>query len=114
LNEAERQKTIPLTSESPWIIVETMKTRISETRVPASGDLHQKLLSRKIRRPPLVPYLGLGYLWKMLFEKKLNVHYSYKVDLRDYRKGPYIVVSNHASRLDYIYTGCAFLPYRLN
>lgn len=76
--------------------------------------LREKLRARKIGRPPLVPYLALGYIWKLLFEKKLNVRYDYKIDLKDYRKGPYIVVSNHASRLDYIYTGCAFLPYRLN
>lgn len=77
-------------------------------------NLHEKLMARKIRRPPLVPYMGLAYLWKLMFEKKLNVHYTYKIDLKDYRKGSYIVVSNHASRLDYIYTGCAFLPHRLN
>ncbi len=81
---------------------------------PGKKSLHEKLSARKIRRPPLLPYLGLGYLWKALFEKKLNVHYEYRIDLKDYRKGPYIVVSNHASRLDYIYTGCAFLPHRLN
>ena len=77
-------------------------------------NLHEKLTARKIRRPPLVPYMALGYLWKLMFEKKLNVHYEYKINLGDYAKGPYIVVSNHASRLDYIYTGCAFLPQRLN
>ena len=75
--------------------------------------LQKKLHNRKLKRPPLLIYLMLGYIWKLMFNKKLNVHYDYKINLKHF-KGPYIVVSNHASRLDYIYTGVAFLPHRLN
>lgn len=76
--------------------------------------LQQKLASRKIGRPPAGVYQILGYLWRLMYQRRLNIHFDYRIDLRDYRKGPYIVVSNHASRLDYIYTGVAFLPQRLN
>jgi 1-acyl-sn-glycerol-3-phosphate acyltransferase len=76
--------------------------------------LQQKLAQRELRLPPAFLYILLGYLWRLLFLRRLNVHFEYKVDLREYRKGPYIVVTNHASRLDYIYTGVAFLPQRLN
>ena len=76
--------------------------------------LQQKLAQRELRLPPAFVYILLGYLWRLLFLRRLNVHFEYKVDLREYRKGPYIVVTNHASRLDYIYTGVAFLPQRLN
>lgn len=75
--------------------------------------LQEKLHRRKLKRPPLIIYNILGYLWKFLYKKKLNINYEYKISLKDY-KGPYIVVSNHASRMDYIYTGVAFLPHRLN
>jgi 1-acyl-sn-glycerol-3-phosphate acyltransferase len=50
---------------------------------------------------------------KVLFLKKLGISFQYQVNLRDY-PSPYIVVSNHASRLDYIYASLAFLPYSLN
>lgn len=73
----------------------------------------QKLLKRKLRRPPAIPYMLLGYLWKLLYFKKLGVTVKYEFDKRELRQ-PHIIVSNHASRLDYIYTGIALLPYRLN
>ena len=76
--------------------------------------LQEKLAARTIRRPPALVYLALANVWKALFIKKLGVRFDYRIDLRDYRDGPYIVVSNHASRLDYIYAGIAFLPHRLN
>ena len=76
--------------------------------------LQQRLAARKIRRPPAFTYVLLGYIWKSLFLKRLGVRFEYKVDLRKYRHQACIVVSNHASRLDYIYTGVAFLPDRLN
>lgn len=75
--------------------------------------LQEKLHKRKLKRPPLLIYIILGYLWKLMYKKKLNFNIDYKINLKDY-KGPYIVVSNHSSRMDYIYTGVAFLPYRLN
>ncbi|HPG87215.1 MAG TPA: 1-acyl-sn-glycerol-3-phosphate acyltransferase [Spirochaetales bacterium] len=76
--------------------------------------LQERLAARTIRRPPAIVYLALANIWKALFIKKLGVRFEYRIDLRDYRDGPYIVVSNHASRLDYIYAGIAFLPHRLN
>jgi len=76
--------------------------------------LQQKLARRRETRPFPLAYVGLGYLWRLLFLRRLNVHFDYRISLSDYRKGPYFVVSNHASRLDYIYTGVAFLPQRLN
>lgn len=49
----------------------------------------------------------------MLYFKKLGVHAEIRDDPRRC-KGPYIVVSNHASRLDYIYTGAVLLPATFN
>ena len=75
--------------------------------------LAQKLHSRRIRKPPKLIYCVLGYIWRLLYFKKLGVHVEMKDDPRTC-KGPYIVVSNHASRLDYIFTGAVLLPDTLN
>ena len=72
-------------------------------------SLQEQLHARKLSQPPKLIYRILGYLWKLLYFKKLNIHTEIKNDPRKH-KGPYIVVSNHASRLDYIYTGAVLLP----
>ena len=73
----------------------------------------EKLHSYKIHQPPAWLYLLLANIWKILFWKKLGVSVEYKVDPRKY-EGPYIVVSNHASRVDYLYSVIPFLPHRMN
>ncbi len=75
--------------------------------------LAEQLHSRKLHQPPKLIYCALGYLWKLLYFKKLGVTIERKDDPRKC-KGPYIVVSNHASRMDYIYTGAAMLPDTLS
>ncbi|MDL2234528.1 1-acyl-sn-glycerol-3-phosphate acyltransferase [Christensenellaceae bacterium OttesenSCG-928-L17] len=75
--------------------------------------LQETLVARQLRQPPAVIYPLLANIWKLLFFKKLGVTVSYKADVKR-MKGPFIVVSNHASRMDYIYTGIALLPHRLN
>lgn len=76
-------------------------------------SLQEKLHARRIKQPPKLIYCALGYLWRMLYFKKLGLQAEIKDDPRKC-KGPYIVVSNHASRLDYIYTGAVLLPDTLN
>ena len=46
--------------------------------------------------------------------KKYNAHFTYKDDIERYRGRSYIVVSNHASRMDYVFTAPAFLPDSFN
>ncbi len=75
--------------------------------------LQEKLASRRVKKPPLLIYLLLANIWKVIFMRKYNINYHYEINIKDY-KGPYIVVSNHASRVDYLYTGLAFLPHRLS
>ncbi len=75
--------------------------------------LKQKLTSRKIKKPPYVIYNILGRIWQVMFSKKYGLHVEYKYDFRK-EKGPYIVISNHASRQDYIFTGVPQLPSNLN
>lgn len=73
----------------------------------------EKLLQRTIKQPPRVIYPLLANIWKLLYFKKLGVNVKYEIDPRKI-KGPFVIISNHASRLDYIYTGIAMLPHRIN
>lgn len=75
-------------------------------------SLEQKLTKRKIKKPNFI-YNLLGGVWKAFMYKKYNVHYTFKTPI-DKKKGPYIFISNHASRLDYIFTGIPMLPARMN
>ena len=73
-----------------------------------------KMSRRRLHRPPAIPYLLLTYIWRAIYFKKLNVKVNWLLDRKKDLKGPVIVVSNHASRLDYIYTALPLLPKRLN
>ena len=73
----------------------------------------QKIKQKKMHRPPTFIYRVLGGVWRLLFEKKYGVEYEYLADPRK-DKGPHIVVSNHASRADYIFTGLPLLPNTSN
>lgn len=72
----------------------------------------QKLYSKKITQPGFI-YNALGWAWKTFVAKKYNVKYNFKFDFRK-EKGPHILISNHASRADYIFTGVPLLPKRYN
>ena len=73
----------------------------------------EKLRSKKIKQPPKVIYPVLGFIWKVLFKRKYGVHEHFEYDFRK-EKGPYIVISNHASRQDYIFVGVPLLYNRYN
>ncbi|MBE5760951.1 MAG: hypothetical protein E7334_03015 [Clostridiales bacterium] len=81
--------------------------------VKEKPTIAQELEIRRIKKPPAVIYPLLGRIWQLLYFKKLNVHVEYKFDHKKL-KGAYIAVANHASRMDYIYTGIPLLPHRLN
>lgn len=72
----------------------------------------QKMYSKKITKPNFI-YGLLGGIWKTFMYKKYNVSYTFNYDFKK-ENGPYIFMSNHASRLDYIFTGVPLLPNRYN
>lgn len=72
----------------------------------------KKITNRKIKKPNFL-YNVLGWVWKTFVAKKYNVHYTFKKDIKK-EKGSYIFISNHASRLDYIFAGVPMLPHRMN
>lgn len=74
--------------------------------------VEKQIHSRKITTPNAI-YDILGTVWRLFMYKQYNVHYTFKTDPRK-DSGPYFLISNHASRLDYIFTGIPMLPARLN
>ncbi|MDR1620722.1 MAG: 1-acyl-sn-glycerol-3-phosphate acyltransferase [Clostridiales bacterium] len=78
------------------------------------ANLQQKLLLRRLHRPNYIIYRILTFfVVKLMLERKYNVTYTYKINPREYQ-APFVVVGNHASRLDYIFSSLAFLPHTLN
>ena len=78
----------------------------------AKVAVEKQIHSRKIT-PPNGIYGILGTVWRLFMYKQYNVHYTFKKDFRK-EPGPYFLISNHASRLDYIFTGVPLLPVRMN
>jgi 1-acyl-sn-glycerol-3-phosphate acyltransferase/ribosomal protein S27AE len=76
-------------------------------------NLQEKLTKRKIHKPWPPLYYALVGIIRVLFFKKFGVRIRYKIRPRDI-PSPYIVVSNHASRMDYIYSCPTFFPHTLN
>ena len=74
--------------------------------------VEQKIHSRRARKPGLM-YNLLGGVWRTFVYGKYGVTYRFLCDIKG-DKGPYILISNHASRLDYIFTGVPMLPARMN
>ena len=72
----------------------------------------KSIRSRKIARPNAI-YSILGNVWKLFMAPKYNVHYTFRADPRQ-EKGPFFFISNHASRLDYIFAGVPLLPQKMN
>lgn len=72
----------------------------------------KKIANKKIKKPNFL-YNVLGWVWKTFVAKKYNVCYTFKKDIKK-EKGSYIFISNHASRLDYIFAGVPMLPHRMN
>ena len=71
-----------------------------------------KIHSRRIT-PPGVMYDILGGVWKNFIAPKYNVEYIDHVGMSKV-EGSYIFISNHASRLDYIFTGVPVYPKKMN
>ncbi|MDR1271860.1 MAG: 1-acyl-sn-glycerol-3-phosphate acyltransferase, partial [Clostridiales Family XIII bacterium] len=76
--------------------------------------LHQRLLGREIRRPNYLIYqILVRVVVKRFIARNIDLHITRNIDVKEI-EGPFIVVCNHASRLDYIYASLALLPRPLN
>ncbi|MBO7762441.1 MAG: 1-acyl-sn-glycerol-3-phosphate acyltransferase [Clostridia bacterium] len=74
--------------------------------------VEKKIHGRRAQRPGIM-YSLLGAVWRTFVFGKYRVSYEFRYDIKR-ESGPYILISNHASRLDYIFTGVPMLPVRMN
>ena len=66
-------------------------------------DLKTKLINRKIKKPnPIIMTVGMWILG--LINKSYGVKFSYDYDPKSIKNQPTILLSSHASRLEFIYT----------
>ena len=76
--------------------------------------LQEQYQARKIHPVPALPFRFMTLVSKVLYYKKFDVNFNYHVDLEPYRGTSYVVVGNHASRIDYVYLGLPFFPDTFN
>ena len=75
-------------------------------------SVERSIHARKISHPNWI-YDTLGLVWKLFVYPKYHVHYTFKKDFF-FVVGPFFFISNHASRLDYIFVGAPLLPLKMN
>ena len=74
--------------------------------------LQEKLQARQVKLPNGLLYAILMLVVKIL-NGKIHTSFRFKADPRKDKK-PFILISNHASRVDYQFTGHACFPNKLN
>lgn len=75
--------------------------------------IEEKLHSRNLKKPNFIFYNLLANVWKLTVAKKYHLEHEFIDDPKE-EKGPYILISNHASRSDYIFTAIPLLPQTFN
>lgn len=74
--------------------------------------IEQKLARREIKKPNGLIY-GILMLVVRILNRRLHTEFTYKA-CPGKDEGPIVLISNHASRNDYLFTAPAALPKRLN
>ena len=74
--------------------------------------IEQKLAKRRIHKPGVL-YSIICPVFSKVVCGKYNIHVSFKADPRKDDR-PHILIANHASRLDYMFTGMPLLPKKYN
>ena len=76
--------------------------------------IDDKIKSLKIKKPGLIMNAALSLVAKALYYKKCNVTINSTVDMNKYKGKPLLIVSNHASRMDYAFVTYAIPHRRIN
>ena len=80
----------------------------------AKLDLEKKLATRKGKKVSKIVYKFLvNCIANPFLLRPMNLHVDAKINVKEI-KGPFIIVSNHTSRCDYLYIGKAFSPHCMN
>ena len=76
-------------------------------------DLKTELINRKVKKPD--PFLASIVMWVLgIINRSYKVRFSYDYDPNSIKKQPTILLSSHASRLEFIYTVYGFKRRDIN
>lgn len=75
--------------------------------------LEEKLTSKRPHKPNRLLYGILAVIFGVI-SRKNNVHYVYDFDVRQFKNKPFILLSQHASRNDFIYVTYGMRKTRFN
>jgi len=89
------------------------KNRLKIFNFRQKKTLDKKLNIFKARKPSRLVYRTVIPSYKQKFIIKRNVHFNYLYDIKKL-KPPFLVLSSHPSRWDYVYVVFAMLPYKMN
>lgn len=92
--------------------VKTCDYSLVENEKKQKLTLQEKLYKRELHKPNAILYWIL-MLVIVILNKKTKTHFTYKAKPGK-EKGPFILISNHASRVEYQFTAPVCLPKRLN
>ena len=76
--------------------------------------INKKVSLLKFKKPSSLTQFLFVRLAKMLYYKKCDVTVKRSIDLKDYKDLPVIIVSNHASRMDYAFATFAMNGRKVN
>ena len=82
--------------------------------MPEKLTEQEKLEKRALKPVNKTAFRALVHVANALFKKKYGVNFTYADDIKPYLGKSYVVVSNHASRIDYVFTAPAFWPDTFN
>ena len=93
----------------------TVKCKLgAEIQMREKKTLNERIKSRSVKKQSAVANFTLRVLCGILYYKKCHVTVDRKVNLKDYKDRPLLVVSNHASRMDYAFVTKALGTRRVN
>ncbi len=76
-------------------------------------NLHEELYSRKLHKPNSFLYGAIRGLGILIYKRKYGLNFEYIDDPRN-EEGPIVVIANHASRNDYLFSGIPCYPVKFN
>ena len=82
--------------------------------MPEKLTEQEKLEKRALKPVNKTAFRALVHVANALFKKKYGVNFTYADDIKPYLGKSYVVVSNHASRIVYVFTAPAFWPDTFN
>jgi len=95
------------------ILVMIFKNKLLGLIFRSKKTLDERLNSFVAEKPRKFMYTLFAPIYRRKFVKKNNVQVNYSFDIKNLRP-PFLVLSSHPSRRDYVYVIIAMLPHKMN